>query len=435
MSEKHWDVVVIGAGFSGLTAARDLDAQGLRVLVVEGRDRPGGRTWYRNYAGTDHPIEMGGTWISREWMPSIISEVERYGIELVDQADCGTFAWVTGGQHREHAPIPPEEFGAVEMAIAAFHEAMRRTPNGELRDGEDYSDLDVPVSEWPPFAALPEASREFLYAWASMYSGSRENEVSVMHFSMMLAAFGENVTALHYGLSQRFAHGTRSLIEALEGDLSEPVRYSTRVTRIDQDDTALVRTDRGDITADRVICTVPINSLYRLGFTPGLPEQAAGKIAKGTLSKSLKSWSRCRNVPEGFMGVGWNTGIEWAIPLYTLPDGTSLVCGFGHDKGLLDPSDITSVQTALRKFNPDIEVLSVDSHNWNDDEFSDGTSMIVDPGWITSGDYRAFADPHGRVHFAGADHSLEWTGWMEGAVRSGKAVAENIVQELAAVQV
>lgn len=432
MSAQHWDVVVIGAGFSGLVAARDLTDLGHKVLVVEGRDRPGGRTWYRNFTGTDHPIEMGGTWISREWMTSIVSEVERYGIELVEQADCGPFAWVTGGERREHAPIPPEEFGAVESAIVAFHAAMARTPKGELVAGEDYSDLDVPVSEWPPFASLPLATREFVYAWASMYSGSRENEVSVMHLSMMLAAFGENVTALHYGLSQRFAHGTKSLIEALEGALDEPVRYSTKVVGIEQGQAVTVCTDSGDITADRVICTVPINSLHRLEFSPVLPAQAAGKVAKGTFSKSLKSWSRCRNVPEGFMGVGWGSGLEWAVALYTLDDGTSLVCGFGHDREVLDPSDPASVEAALRHFVPDVEVLSVDTHSWNDDEFSDGTSMIVDPGWITSGDYRAFAEPHDRVHFAGADYSLAWTGWMEGAVRSGKRVAGEVAQELAA---
>lgn len=431
MSEQHWDVVVIGAGFSGLTAARDLTEQGFRVLVVEGRDRPGGRTWYRKFADTDHFVEMGGTWVSRTWMPEIMTEIDRYGIELVDEADCKSFAWVTGGQRREHAPIPPEEFGAAERALTAVHAAIERTPNGELIEGEDYSDLDLPVSEWSPFAALPVATREFVYAWASMYSGSNEHEVSVMHFSMMLASFGKNVAALHFGLSQRFKNGTRSLIEAIEGDLAEKVRYSTRVTGIEQDDVVKISTDAGVLTADRVICTVPINSLHRLEFSPTLPEQAAGKVAKGTYSKSLKSWSLCRNVPEGFVGVGWKTGIEWAMPVYRFDNGTALVCGFGHDKAQLDPSDAASVEAALRNFIPEVEVLAIDTHSWNDDEFADGTSMIVDPGWIASGDALAFAKPHDRVHFAGADHSLVFTGWMEGAVRSGKSVAAKVAESFA----
>ncbi|MFC5337083.1 FAD-dependent oxidoreductase [Leucobacter denitrificans] len=61
MPGEQWDVIVIGAGFSGLVAARDLTEQGYRVLVLGGaRDRPGGRTWYRKFSGTDHMVEIGG---------------------------------------------------------------------------------------------------------------------------------------------------------------------------------------------------------------------------------------------------------------------------------------------------------------------------------------------------------------------------------------
>ncbi|MFV0373885.1 FAD-dependent oxidoreductase [Microbacterium sp.] len=80
---------------------------------------------------------------------------------------------------------------------------------------------------------------------------------------------------------------------------------------------------------------------------------------------------------------------------------------------------------------PEIEVIAVDTHDWNSDEFSDGTSMTADPGWISSGDCRAFAAPHGCVYFAGADHSLQWTGWMEGAVRSGLVAAARVHEDLA----
>jgi len=429
MSAEQYDVVVIGAGFSGLIAARDLSENGYRVLVLEGRDRPGGRTWYRNFKGSEHPVEMGGTWISREWMPTITSEVDRYDIELVEQADCTSFVWVTGGQRRTHAPIPPEEFAAVEKSLVALHNAMLRTPDGELIKGEDYSDLDVPISDWPPFAELPLASRDFLYAWASMYGGSKAEDVSVMHFTTMLSLFGSNVSALHYGLSHRYAHGTKSLIDALASE--REIRYGTRVIGIEQNDgLVLLHTSGETVAAKRVICTVPINALHRVDFVPPLPEQAAGKVSKGTNSKSIKSWARCLNVPEGFMGVGWGTGFEWVAHLYTLEDGTSLVCSFGHDKSVLDASSVASVQAALQQFDPAIEVLEVDTHDWNNDEFSDGTSMIVDPGWITGGDCHAFAEPHGAVYFAGADHSLQWTGWMEGAARSGVAVAERVRKDL-----
>ena len=428
--EKVWDVVVVGAGIAGLIAARNLSDAGREVLVVEGRNRPGGRTYYRNFAETTQKVELGANWISRDSMPAIMAEVTRYGIELVEQAACTNFAWVTGGERRPYAPIPPEEFGAAEKALAAFHEAMKRTPGGQIIDAEDYSDLDVPVSEWPPFADLPDATREFVFAWASMYGGCDADSVSVLHFTRLLAEFGGNVAALFFGLSHRFADGTLSLISAIEGSLPRSVEYSTKVIGIEQGDIVTVRTDQGEILARQVVCTVPVNSLHRVEFSPPLPELAASMSQRGMSSKCLKSWSLCRNVPEGFMGVGWNVGLEWVISMYSYEDGTSLVCSFGFDTEAVDLSDRTSVQSALSHYIPEIEVLAVDWHDWNSDEFSDGTHMIGDPGWVTSGEYRAFLQPHGAVHFAGADHSLSWTGWLEGAVMSGSQVAVQVDSRL-----
>ena len=78
------DVVVIGAGFAGVAAARDLAEAGHRVVVLEARDRIGGRTWYRQIPGTDVWAEYGGMFISRETQPSLAAEIARYGIDVTE---------------------------------------------------------------------------------------------------------------------------------------------------------------------------------------------------------------------------------------------------------------------------------------------------------------------------------------------------------------
>ena len=79
------DVVVIGGGFAGITAARDLQKRGFKVLVLEARDRLGGRTWSTDRNGFH--VELGGTWI--HWtQPFVWAEKERYGLEIQETPGC-----------------------------------------------------------------------------------------------------------------------------------------------------------------------------------------------------------------------------------------------------------------------------------------------------------------------------------------------------------
>lgn len=425
------DVLVIGAGFSGLTAARDLAKRGLRVTVVEGRDRIGGRTWYRKFAGSEKGVEMGGTWFSTDWMHTLRGEVERYGIELMNQPAPQHFVWSTAGQTRTHAPIPADDFGAAERAITELQLAMRRTPDGRLLADEDYSDIDVPITEWPPFQALPEASQGIVYAFASMYGGCAPEDVSVLHYTRMMAEFGNSATALYDGLAQKFAHGTVSLAEAIRDDFGGEILLSTRVLSVtDRGDSVVVTTDTGELVAKRVVCTVPINALHRVSFEPELPASVRAASDFGHTCMSIKSWARCRNVPDGLFGLGWDGAVQWVSNEYPLDDGTTLVCSFGYDPEHLDASDAESVQRALRQYAPEAEVLSVDTHDWVGDEFSDGAWSIWSPGWVTEGHESAFEEPHGNVYFAGSDVAKSWPGWIDGAIYSGADAAARVQNSL-----
>ena len=78
------DVVVIGGGIAGVTAARDMGEDGLSVLLLEARNRLGGRTYYRRFADTEHAVEFGGAWVAPRWHRHVAREVERYNLSLAD---------------------------------------------------------------------------------------------------------------------------------------------------------------------------------------------------------------------------------------------------------------------------------------------------------------------------------------------------------------
>ncbi|MDP9328640.1 MAG: FAD-dependent oxidoreductase, partial [Actinomycetota bacterium] len=90
------DVLVIGAGFAGIAAARDLSEAGRSVVVLEARDRIGGRTWYREIPGTGVTAEYGGMFFSQATQPNLAREIDRYGLEVMAGTVPDVLAWIDG---------------------------------------------------------------------------------------------------------------------------------------------------------------------------------------------------------------------------------------------------------------------------------------------------------------------------------------------------
>ena len=130
-----YDVIVVGGGLAGLTASRDLTAAGCSVLLLEARDRLGGRTWYRPFAGTEKRVEVGGTWFGAEAQQPIAAAIERYGLRVA-QSPLGTvYRSYVGGQAREGTlPVPADEADDVRRAFDHIAEASRRIDFGTPLD-------------------------------------------------------------------------------------------------------------------------------------------------------------------------------------------------------------------------------------------------------------------------------------------------------------
>jgi len=420
-----YEAIVVGGGFGGMTAARDLHDAGHSVLVLEARDRLGGRTWYKPFGDTAKRVEFGGTWVAPRWQPSVGAELERYSLALIESPVPSSFAWSLGGElSTAPNPIPVDEWLDCERAIRAIDNAAARIRFGETPlDQRGLEDLDVPFDSWLRGLDLPRKTRDFLMAWAGFFFGAHCSEVSGLHILSWVAGFENSAIAWYVAVSEKLADGTAGLINALAEDSAADVRLSAPVSSIEStDDRVTVTTRDGErFTARAGVLATPINTWHGLQANPSLGAAKAAMASERMAGHATKIWALVRGVGANFYGVGWDTKIKWLATEYNTPAGDLLV-GFGVSPEELDVTDANQIAAAVHEFLPQAEVVATDAHDWNADEFSQGTWMAYRPGQVMR-NASGLQRPEGRLAFAGSDLASGWAGWIDGAIESGHRAA------------
>ncbi len=410
------DVLVIGGGFAGLTAARDLTAAGRSVVVLEARPRLGGRTWYRPFADTDVEVEIGGAWFSLARQPQLAEEVQRYGVRVGPVPDRRRRRWFTGGMRRRGRPVPKSEAAVLRQTLADLAtRAAGPTP-------ED----DVPVVDWLKAHGLPRATKDFVLGWASFMSGADPAEVSMLEVMALVAEGDGSPGSLADEIGERFEAGTQVLLDAIAEDSGADIRLGTPVVRLGQEPDRVVATlaDGGKTEGEAAVLAVPVNTLGALELEPPLDDGLARVVAQGHPGRSRKVWLLAEGAPEGLVCIGYGTPFNWLSWERRLGDA-SLLVGFAKE-------DVTDPEAAVAAYAPGARVLAVDAHDWLADPWSRGTWLTCRPGWTSMGALARFGRPQGRVVFAGSDVAEEHNGWIAGALASGHAAARRVITGLAA---
>jgi monoamine oxidase len=414
------DVVVLGAGFTGITAARDLQETGRSVMVLEARDRIGGRTWYREIPETGVWAEYGGMFISRETQPALATEIRRYAAEVTVPMDPEVIGWVRGAA-RVVGPVPIERLRtklAESRLVDAIEETGKAFAGG---DREALVPLDVPVSSWVDGLGADDEAADYLRAFMAAMGGSRIERMSVLPLLWDMVELDYTPVDAFADIGELLTDGTKRLIDAMAMGLD--IRFASVVTRVahDTDGVTVTLQNGSTLRAAAAVCALPLNVWADIAFEPALaaPKQAAADQRHvGEVSKVI---AVVRGGPSSYLGIGWDTPINAGFVAFPTSDG-QLFMGFSsHDR--VELADHAAVDHAVRAHLPNVEVVTTAGHDWVTDPFSKGSWLSVPPTWFSDGTFDALREPEGRILFAGSDIAAEGAGWIEGAVASGRDAA------------
>lgn len=423
-----FDTIVVGGGLAGLTAARELRASGHGVLVLEARDRLGGRTWYKDMPGTGYKVEAGGTWFDPESQTNIGGEVERYGLETVLSPAGRNLASMLAGERLlgEDIPVPADLRPDLDRAMGHIVELSRRVGLGGVPGDPS---LDVPFTDITDALELPPIVDDYLMMWAGFAFGCHPRDLSALHALSWVAGYGNEVWTLNDAPATKFAHGTASLVDAIADDASADIDLDAPVASISPTPGGLsVRTLDGSEHAGRaVVLAAPLNTWSDIDID-GLSAEKTALASQGQAGQAVKVWATVTGVPPYLIGSGWGGPLNWVSEQAHEGDERLLV-GLGHDASLLDPTDVTEVTAAIRQFAPDAVVEVCDGHDWTSDPYAKGTWVAYRPGQLTA-HRETMASPEPPLFFAGSDVAPRWAGFMDGAIESGRLTAAAVVDHL-----
>jgi monoamine oxidase len=417
------DVIVLGAGFAGVAAARDLRDAGRRVIVLEARDRLGGRTWYREIPGTGVEAEIGGMFFSRATQPHLAAEITRYGVGVRTAiTEPEMVAWVRGDERVEgpHAYDVPRRGLAASGLPAALEDTAKVMAGG---DRQRLSRYDVIAEDWVRSIGADDEAADYLRAFLAAMGGSRLQRTSILPLLWDMVELGYDPISAYIDMGELFAEGTRSLIDAMADGLDVRFEHEVRgVTRDDEGATVRLR-EGGSLRAGAVVVALPMNCWNDVAWEPTLAAPKARVAAERHVGEMSKVIALVEGGPSSFLGTGWDTPINAGFVTTSAGDGRQLFMGFSvQDR--VDLTDAVGVGAAVRAHLPAATVVATDGHDWVHDPYSKGTWLSIPPGWFGDGTFERLTEPEGRVAFAGSDIALEGAGWIEGAIASGRAAAE-----------
>lgn len=445
------DCIVIGAGFAGLAAADHLCRRGKKVVVLEARDRVGGRT-ATVALGDGTPVDIGGQWLGPT-QDRMYALCRRFGHRVYPMHVAGDNLLRLAGHNRRyrgHIPLrtPPWTLANLGWVLTRLELMARRIPLEAPWQAPEAAALDQrTLGDWVRRNVVDPHARAIVDVGIEAVFAAEADELSLLHalFYMRSGGSFDRLTRSDGGAQQdRIAGGVQPLAE----DLAEAVRreggsvtLESPVRAITQSgDGVTVEGGEGSWRAPRAIVALPPPLAAAIDYQPALSferRQLLTSIPMGAVIKCIAAYDRPFWREAGLSGQA--IGDEG--PMKTVFDASpedarpALLMGFfeGAEARRLSEVDAeerrrVALETFARYFGREAHspVDYVD-RAWTKERYSGGCYAALFPPGVWTRFGRVIRQPEGRLHWAGTETASHWNGYIEGAVRSGERAAEEIL--------
>ena len=418
-------VLVLGAGIAGLAAAQALTEQGRSVIILEARNRVGGRMWTDSSLGV--PLDLGASWIHGVNGNPITKLAKQFGVKTVPTDDENSIMINADGS--EYSDVEWEE---TESLFEEIYEEVALMQEETENDTSLQDAFDAVLSEYDLSDEQMRRLNYYAYLGTSLEYGADMNDLSLWEWDQDEEFGGEEV--IFPGGYNQITNGLAKGLDIRLETVVKTIRYG--------DDGVVVETTAGDFVADQAVVTFPLGVLKQASvkFEPPLPESkqlAIQKLAMGVLNKVYLRF------PEVF----WDENVEtisylgdvlgeWSDWLSFVPfTGEPVLMAFhGGDKGfaLENLSDDVIVAGAMKTlqvmFGESVpEPIGVLITRWGKDPFALGAYSHIPP-FASGEDYDALFEPvDDKLYFAGEATSREYPSTVHGAYLSGLAAAREML--------